>query len=130
MSYIWLRYKDGATIVDRRFNAVTEYNRTTVDRLQGRTLRHTDYSHRLSRRRAYDVAISADELVVIAAMEYIEAFWEAEQWWISLDESTTVPDDAQFVECTIPSGDLPVTYIRSHKRLPRVAFTMTEKRKR
>jgi len=130
MSYIWLRYADGATTTERRFNAVTQYDRSTVDRLQGRTLRHTDFSHRMSRRRLYDVAISADQLVVVAAWEFIEEFWEAEQWWISLDPSEDVPGDELFIECTIAGGELPVTYIKGHRSLPRVQFTMTEKRRR
>lgn len=127
MPHIWLKYSTGGTPSARRFNVLSYDEIINTEHVRGRTLRQIEYAHRLSKRTVYPIVISADELLLTTPWNFINDFWVADRWYLCIDSSTTEPAAGSFVEVVIPSGDLPVEYINSHKQFRKVAFQAVAK---
>lgn len=124
---IWLRYtKDGMTY-DRRFDDLGIRPRPQTDRLSDRMLNGVDYSFLLWERFQYSVEIGADELSDPAAEQFVLGLWGAQQCFIAESASPTVPDDGDFIECTLPGGVCPLEDIEGWEGLPTIVLTLNEK---
>lgn len=132
--FFWLKYLDENTITPEEPNGEPEYMRfdaarltsdIEANRISSVGARGYLHTHTIYHRASWSIIISADELWQDSKYEFIEMFWKAHRWWICEDESLTQPIDANFIECSIAGGKLPVDYVENHRKLRRVTMEMT-----
>jgi len=107
----WLRHKaNGAgTWTQQQFEGLSFYERKETARVNGETLRGNLYSHRKSKRRVFDVVISADETAAHAA--FLQAFWEADLLQVSLLATPSASTDNDGIFVITEGGREPVEFI-------------------
>lgn len=132
---IWLRYIDSDVSAgapqSRRINDLVNYDRPDVELVSGRTLRSTGYQHRISHRLTYEVSIGADVLSVSGAKAFVIAFWVAQQRFISLSTSETVPADETFIAIDLDGdGEMPLEFVEGATFLPTTTLKLIEKYRR
>lgn len=130
MTAVWLRYERNETTVTQRFLALSTPRTSDVERKSGRTLRHVDFAHRLSDRETWTITIGANELYVPANRTFVETFWKADRVWINFDPQIDEEelDDADWIECTPPSGACPLEYIEGDESLPSIAIPLVQRK--
>jgi len=128
---VWLRYvkPDGSTVA-HRFNAL-ENPRVTYAKdgaiIQGNRSAHPFTYYRTAR---YIVLISADELYMQSAYEFMISFWYANEKHIAIDSSVTEPLDTEFISVYTDGGDAPEEFIEDVQELPDWTLELFETRRR
>lgn len=128
---IWFKYQNppGATVA-RQFQTLSTYERDEVTREAGRTLRHQEYEHLMSKRLTQLVAIGADELADTDAYAFMRAWWTAKVRWYVIDNVAVEPDAGDFVPCRVEGGLSPVEFVEGVAGLPSYTLTLIEKEAR
>lgn len=106
-----------------QFRELRLYERQNSSRMTSRLLNQDDVMHLLSRRRVWQLVISADELYLPDKRTFLEEFWVAHRVWLSFVDT---PGSGDWIEVTLPDGDMSREFIEGHKLLPEDSFTLTE----
>lgn len=136
LSIGWLRYKNAGVAVSRRFVFLSRYRRSVTEREETVTLRGTQIEHLLSKRYQYELTVGANLLADttvtegLTNLQFMDAFWEAEERFIANDSGTSVPADATFIAVAVGSGVSPLEFLEGHKALPSYTLTLVEKLRR
>lgn len=131
-NYIWLRYRNPQTGANEseRFDALDAPRIKTAregQNIEGNRAVHpfTFYITAI-----YMVSISANELYDPLKRDYVIAFWNANQKYISLDPAVVMPADTEFIEVVSPMGPVPESYIDDIVELPDWEIELTELKRR
>jgi hypothetical protein len=128
---IWLKYQNPpSATVARQFHELSLYERDEVTRETGRTLRHREYEHLMSKRLSQLVSIGADELADTDAYAFLRAWWTAKVRWYVVDDVTVEPDAGDFIPCRVEGGISPVEFVEGVTGLPSYTLTLIEKEAR
>lgn len=117
---IYLKFQTGVTVADRAFAELSLIELPSVDRMSAVTLRGRSVSHRRWSRRQWSVVISSD--VSTNDVEWIKAWWTAEQQWIALAASPTT-----WIAVVTEGGTVPIEYVDGFILSPEASLEIQEK---
>lgn len=92
------------------------------DRIIGKSLRQASFAHKLSAKNIYQIRISADELQQVAKLNFIEAFFSADEWKLSENNWTT-----EFDIVPMKDGKMPIQFIEGIKALPEIEMIFIDR---
>lgn len=117
-------YVDGSIVWENSgngvlFNTVKCIEIVNTKHITGRDLRESEYRHKLSTRKKWDITISADQLVDNNLKSFIVTFYKSTYWEITIDNVTH--------NVVLEDGDIPFTYLENNIHLPEIKFTLTQR---
>ena len=120
---VYLKYFDGTNwSASESFSTVFYDVLDSVYRESGTTLNYIHFSHKVARKKHHTVVISADELIDSNKLMFVQNFFMAEKWKISIDnwvsETEVVLNE---------NGNIPFDPIEGNKRLREIKLTFYDK---
>lgn len=125
---LWLRHKNGATVVSMRFREMFIRSSDFVERKGGKTLLGNVYDHRLFQNKTYTVIISADETFGLTSTkrDFCRNFWTAGERFINFDTGASEPSTGWIAVAT-DGGATPVSFLEDNDYLAEFTFNLTAK---
>ena len=101
------------------FMAVKCIEKINTTHIKGRDLRESEFRHRKSTRKIWEIVISANMLADDDLYSFMKLFYKASYWKIRVD-------DVDYI-VVLDDGDLPENFLENNKHLPEIQLVLIQR---